>query len=123
MLEVPLHGALQCVVEAGGAFEAESLELRRVERVAAVVALAVGQPVTVVAGLTDRVKGIALPAEALVRNQANEPVVWIKSGAERFIAQPVEAKPVDGRTIVVIKGLAADNRVVVSGAALINQIR
>ncbi len=87
------------------------------------VALAVGQPVTVVAGLTDRVKGIALPAEALVRNQANEPVVWIKSGAERFIAQPVEAKPVDGRTIVVIKGLAADNRVVVSGAALINQIR
>jgi len=87
------------------------------------VALAVGQPVTVVAGLTDKVKGIALPAASLVRNQANEPVVWIKSGAERFIAQPVEVKPLDGKTIVVVKGLAADNRVVVSGAALINQIR
>lgn len=86
-------------------------------------ALAVGQPVTVVVGLTDKVKGIALPAASLVRNQANEPVVWIKSGAERFFAQPVEVRPVDGKTIVVIKGLAADNRVVVSGAALINQIR
>nr|WP_314629562.1 HlyD family efflux transporter periplasmic adaptor subunit [uncultured Noviherbaspirillum sp.] len=87
------------------------------------VALAVGQPVTVVVGLAEKVKGIALPAAALVRNQANEPVVWIKSGAERFIAQPVEVRPVDGRTIVVVRGLAADNRVVVSGAALINQIR
>ena len=87
------------------------------------VALAVGQPVTVVARLTDKVKGMALPAESLVRNQANESVVWIKSGAERFIAQPVEVKPLDGKTIVVVKGLAADNRVVVSGSSLINQIR
>lgn len=86
-------------------------------------ALAVGQPVTVVAALTDKLRGIALPAESLVRNQANEPVVWIKSGAERFIAQPVEVRPVDGKTIVVVSGLAAGKRVVVSGAALINQIR
>lgn len=86
-------------------------------------ALAIGQPVTVVAKLADKVKGIAIPAEALVRNPSNEPIVWIKSGAERFIAQPVEAKPLDAKTIVVVKGLAADNRVVVSGAALINQIR
>lgn len=87
------------------------------------VPLAIGQPVTVVARLTEKVKGIALPAEAVVRNQANEPVVWIKSGAERFIAQAVEVKPLDAKTIVVVKGLAPDNRVVVSGAALINQIR
>ena len=86
-------------------------------------ALAVGQPVTVVARLNDKVKGIALPAEAMVRNPANQFIVWIKSGAERFIAQPVEVRPLDARTIVVVKGLAADNRVVVSGAALINQIR
>ncbi|HCY63673.1 MAG TPA: hypothetical protein DHV59_12770 [Oxalobacteraceae bacterium] len=85
--------------------------------------LAIGQPVTVVAKLTDKVKGIALPAEALVRNPSNEPIVWIKSGAERFIAQPVESRPLDARTIVVTKGLAAENRVVVSGASLINQIR
>jgi len=86
-------------------------------------ALAIGQPVTVLVKLTDKVKGIALPAEALARNPANETIVWIKSGAERFIAQPVEVKPLDGKTVVVVKGLAAENRVVVSGAALINQIR
>lgn len=87
------------------------------------VPLAVGQPVTVVAKLTDKVKGIALPAEAVVRNQNNESTVWIKSGAERFIAQPVEFKPLDAKTIVVVKGLAPENRVVVSGTSLINQIR
>lgn len=87
------------------------------------LALAVGQPVTVLAKLKTTVKGIALPAEALARNPANETVVWIKSGAQRFIAMPVEAKALDARTVVVVKGLTADNRVVVSGTALINQIR
>ncbi len=87
------------------------------------LALAVGQPVTVLVKLNTTVKGIALPAEALARNPANETVVWIKSGAQRFIALPVEASALDGRTVVVTKGLTADNRVVVSGAALINQIR
>jgi multidrug efflux pump subunit AcrA (membrane-fusion protein) len=85
--------------------------------------LAIGQPVTVVARLADKLKGIALPAEALVRSPSNEPIVWIKSGSERFIAQPVEYKPLDAKTVVVMKGLAPENRVVVSGAALINQIR
>jgi cobalt-zinc-cadmium efflux system membrane fusion protein len=87
------------------------------------VLLAVGQPVTVVVKLTDKVKGVVLPAEALVRSPANETIVWIKTGAERFIAQPVEARPLDAKTIVVVKGLSPDNRVVVSGTALINQIR
>jgi biotin carboxyl carrier protein len=86
-------------------------------------ALAVGQPVTVVVRTKDLVKGIALPAQALVRNPSNEPVVWIKSGAERFIPQPVEFRTLDAQTVVVTKGLGADNRVVVTGAALINQIR
>ncbi|WP_137925220.1 HlyD family efflux transporter periplasmic adaptor subunit [Cupriavidus sp. 2SB] len=85
--------------------------------------LAVGQPVTVIAHLSDTVKGIALPSEAVVRNQNNEPTVWIKSGAQRFIAQPVEIRTLDARTIVVTRGLSPENRVVVSGASLINQIR
>jgi membrane fusion protein, heavy metal efflux system len=85
--------------------------------------LAIGQPVTVIAALKDKVKGIALPAEAVVRNPNNESIVWIKSGSERFIAQPVEFKPLNAKTVVVTKGLAPDNRVVVSGTALINQIR
>src|SRR5436190_16444594 len=42
VLAVPAHGALQGVVEVGVALEAEALQAGRVERVAAVVALAVG---------------------------------------------------------------------------------
>lgn len=87
------------------------------------MSLAIGQPVTVIAKLTEKIKGIAIPAEALVRNPENQPIVWIKAGAERFIAQKVEARALDANTIVVVKGLAPENRVVVSGTALINQIR
>lgn len=85
--------------------------------------LAIGQPVTVLAKLDTRVKGIALPAAALARNPANETVVWIKSGATRFIALPVESTALDAGTVIVTKGLSPDNRVVVSGTSLINQIR
>ena len=88
-----------------------------------VLALAIGQPVTVVVQTRERVQGIVLPAEAVVRNSSNEPVVWIKSGAERFIAQPVQVRPLDARTVVVTQGLGVDNRVVVQGAPLIAQIR
>jgi len=85
--------------------------------------LAIGQPVTVVAKRRDTVKGFVLPAQAITRNPANEPVVWIKAGAERYIPQPVQFRPLDARTVVVTQGLGADNRVVVQGASLVAQIR
>ncbi len=87
------------------------------------VGLALGQPVTVLAQLKERIKGIVLPSEAVVRNAANEPVVWVKTSAQRFVPQVVAVTPLDARNVVVTQGLAADNRVVVSGASLINQIR
>lgn len=85
--------------------------------------VAIGQPVTVVAQSKQRIKGVVLPAQAVVRNPSNEPIVWIKSGAERFIPQPVQFRPLDASTVVVTQGLGADNRVVVQGAPLIAQIR
>jgi membrane fusion protein, heavy metal efflux system len=85
--------------------------------------LAIGQPVTLVATLNERIKGIVLPAQAIVRNPANEPVAWIKVGAERYLPQRVTVRPLDAATVVVTQGLAADNRVVVQGAPLLAQIR
>ncbi len=85
--------------------------------------MAIGQPVTVVAQSKERIKGVVLPAQSVVRNPSNEPIVWIKSGAERFIPQPVQFRPLDASTVVVTQGLSADNRVVVQGAPLIAQIR
>ena len=85
--------------------------------------LAIGQPVTVIVQSRARIRGIVLPAQAVVRNPSNEPIVWIKSGAERFIPQPVQFQVLDASTVVVTQGLSADNRVVVQGAPLIAQIR
>lgn len=85
--------------------------------------LAVGQPITVLASTKEQVKGFVLPAEAVVRNAANQQVVWIKSGAERYIPQPVQFQSIDSSRVVVTSGLGADNRVVVRGASLISQIR
>ncbi len=89
----------------------------------AALPLAIGQSVTLIVSMRERTQGYVLPARAIVRNPANEPVVWIKSGAERFIPQPVQFKTVDANNVVVTQGLGADNRVVVQGASLIAQIR
>ena len=89
----------------------------------AALPLAIGQPVTVVAQTKERIRGVVLPAQAVVRNPSNEAVVWTKSGAERFVPQPVQFRPLDAHTVVVTQGLGADNRVVVQGAPLIAQIR
>lgn len=85
--------------------------------------LAIGQPLTLAATLSRQQAGVALPAECVVRTPANEPMVWIKAGAERFVPQPVQVMPLDADRVLVIRGLAPDNRVVVQGASLINQIR
>ena len=95
----------------------------RVSVSAGALPLAVGQPVTLVAVLQERRKGIVLPASAIVRSPSNEPIVWIKTGAERFTSQPVQIQPLDASTVLVTQGLAADNRVLVQGAALVAQIR
>ena len=95
----------------------------RAETANRVLPLAVGQPVGVIVTLKSRVKGYVLPAQAVVRNPANEPIVWIKSGAERYIPQPVQYRPLDSSTVVVTQGLGDDNRVVVQGAPLLSQIR
>lgn len=85
--------------------------------------LAIGQPVTVVATLNQAVRGHVLPAQAVTRSPANDTVVWIKAGAERFVPQPVQVRPLDAQTVVVTSGLGADHRVVVQGASLLAQIR
>jgi len=95
----------------------------RVSVAAGASPLAVGQPVTVIAALKEQRKGIVLPASAVVRSPSNEPIVWIKTGAERFMSQPVQFQPLDAVTVLVTQGLAADNRVLVQGAALVAQIR
>jgi hypothetical protein len=122
--EVP--GARLQLVGAGGALRDGVMPVNfrlQTASTGQILPLAVGQPVTLIAQLAERIEGFALPAQAVVRNAANEPVVWIKSGAERYIPQPVRVRTLDAATVVVVQGLGADNRVVVEGAALLAQIR
>lgn len=85
--------------------------------------LAVGQPVAVIVKLKIDVQGVPLPAAALVRSSANEPLVWIKSAAEKFEPRRVLVQPLDATNVLVTQGLDGGEFVVTDGAPLINQVR
>jgi len=85
--------------------------------------LAVGQPVRVIVQTRSQVKGISVPAAALMKNPSNQQIVWIKSAPERFEPRVVTVAPLDGASVAVTAGLKAGERVVTDGAGLLNQIR
>ncbi|MFH1658624.1 MAG: HlyD family efflux transporter periplasmic adaptor subunit [Pseudomonadota bacterium] len=86
-------------------------------------AVAVGQTLKVLAQTRASQAGVAIPAAAVVRNAANESVVWVHESAERFVSRKVKAAALDGHSAVVTDGLNGGERVVVQGAASLAQIR
>ncbi|WP_229458503.1 efflux RND transporter periplasmic adaptor subunit [Massilia glaciei] len=87
------------------------------------VALAVGQPLKVLVQTRSKVTGVAVPAEAIVKNGANQDIVWVHEQAERFVPKTVRTAPLDGANVLVQDGVAAGERVVVRGASLLSQVR
>ena len=85
--------------------------------------LYINKPVTLKAPLSETIEGIVLPAKAIVLSANNLPQVWIKLSAERFLPQIVEYEELEPGFVVITKGLGADNRVVVEGSSLLNQVR
>lgn len=85
--------------------------------------LAVGQPVRVYVQTKAKVKGIAVPVVALMKNPANQTVVWVKTAPERFEPRTVTTEPLDGVNVAVTSGLTSGDRVATQGATLINQVR
>ena len=90
---------------------------------AALSQLAVGQPVAVVLQSRSLVAGVPVPASSLMKNPANQTIVWVKTAPERFEARVVTVEPLDGATVAVTSGLKAGDRVATQGATLINQVR
>lgn len=92
------------------------------------LALPLGQPVKIrlqlrsTAGAGEK-PGFALPSRALVRSPANAPTVWVKQSPEHFVPRLVRTQPLDGARVLIVDGLQPGDRVVVDGAALVNQIR
>jgi membrane fusion protein, heavy metal efflux system len=87
------------------------------------VPLVVGQPVKVFVTTNDKLKGVRLPAQSLVKSQNNQTTIWTHDGAERFVAVAVTAESLDGQNVVVTSGVKAAMRVVTSGASFVNQVR
>jgi len=89
----------------------------------ALAALAVGQPVRVFVQGKEKLKGIAVPVASLMKNPANQTIVWVKAAPERFEPRTVTVEPLDGVNVAVTSGLKAGDRVATQGATLINQVR
>lgn len=89
----------------------------------ALARLAVGQSVRVFARTRSSLQGISVPAAALMKNPANQTIVWVKTAPERFEPRTVTLEPLDGANVAITSGLKVGERVAVLGATLINQIR
>ncbi len=85
--------------------------------------LSVGAPVTVIANLSAQESGFALPRTAVVRMPNGGSAVWDHVTAERFVPRPVRLQPLDGGNVLVLAGLKPEQRIVVQGADLLNQVR
>lgn len=85
--------------------------------------VALGQAVKVVAQTRQKAAGVPVPAAALARNPADESVVWVHAGAERFAPRVVRFQALDAARVSVTSGLEPGERVVTDGAAVLAQIR
>lgn len=85
--------------------------------------LNIGSPVTVLARTKERVRGLIVPRSAVVAAPSGERIVWVHPDAERFQPRAVKVRQVDGERMLVEAGLEKGDRVVVSAAELVNQVR
>ena len=83
----------------------------------------IGAPVRVLLSGKRTVEGITLPAVAVVRGPDNLPTVWEHTTPETFIPHVVRTLPLDGERVLVTSHLASGIRVVIDGAAYVNQVR
>ncbi|KZX00397.1 membrane protein [Pseudoalteromonas luteoviolacea] len=85
--------------------------------------LMINQNLSIQVQVNETLKGIVLPENAVVLSQNNLPQVWIKLSAERFLPQPIKYERLQPGFVLITQGLWADNRVVIEGASLLNQVR
>lgn len=86
-------------------------------------AVAVGQPLKIIATTSRTSKGAAAPQEALVKSGTGESAIWIHAGAEHFVLRKVHFRPVDATTVALTSGVANGERIVTEGAGLLVQVR
>lgn len=85
--------------------------------------LAVGQPLKFFVRTRQKIQGTLVLQSAVTRTDAGENTVWVHVSAERFVPRRVGIQPVNGAEVAVVSGLTGGERVVISGAALLAQVR
>lgn len=85
--------------------------------------LLLGQTLKLWVQTRSQIQGLAVPAAALLRNPANQAMVWVKTAPERFEPRVVQVQVLDGASVAVTAGLQDGDRVVSEAASLLNQIR
>jgi hypothetical protein len=83
----------------------------------------IGAPVRILIVTAAKTEGIALPAAAVTRGTGNIPVVWEHTTPESFVPHSVKVIPLDADRVLVSGDIAPRARIVVDGAALLNQVR
>ncbi len=85
--------------------------------------VAVGQPVKLIVRTTRRTRGVTLSRQAVTKTSTGDAMVWVRVGADRFVARRVKVKPLDAANVAVTEGLKDEEQVVVEGANLLSQVR
>ncbi len=85
--------------------------------------LAIGRPMTVILKTASKRDGMILPQAAVVRGANGVSIIWTHVAAERFKPNVVKLQPLDGERVVIEGGLKSNERAVIEGATLLNQIR
>lgn len=87
------------------------------------VTLAVGQSLKVIIQTKKKIEGVAVPQAAVVKLPAGEFGVWIHTEAERFVLRKVKAHALDAQRLSITDGVKDNERIVITGASLLAQVR
>lgn len=85
--------------------------------------LRVGEPVTIEVSAGAPVAGVVVPRGAVQTGENGLASVFVKQGAESFVARPVRIAPLDASRVVLLSGARVGERVVTNGAGLLSQVR
>ena len=85
--------------------------------------LAVGQSLKVIIQTKKKIEGVAVPQAAVVKLPAGEFGVWVHTEAERFVLRKVKAHALDAQRLSITDGVKDNERIVITGASLLAQVR
>ncbi|MEO1205706.1 MAG: HlyD family efflux transporter periplasmic adaptor subunit [Pseudomonadota bacterium] len=86
-------------------------------------ALSVGSPVNVIIERGEAVNGLVLPRRAIAQAPNGQMVAFKRLEPESYLPSAVSIQDIDSERVLITKGLAQGDQVIVQGALLVNQIR